>query len=532
MAQGAAGSATIDAAPMPDDNADPAPSLADPPPPAPAAPAPRSRRLRRALRWAGLALLALLVVLLGRAATARSLQVPAPPAADLALDEAALAARLGRAITFQTVSYEDRSRIDLAAFTGLHAALAEMYPKAHAALAREVVGAKSLLFTWKGRDPSRPPVLLMGHLDVVPVEPGAEQEWQRPPFSGAVEGGFVWGRGALDCKGPVLAILEAVELLAAQGFTPARTVYLSFGGDEEISGAEGAKAIAERLDAEGVRLEYVLDEGLAITEGLTPGITAPAALIGLAEKGYVSVELVVEGQGGHSSMPPRPTPAGILARALQRLEESPGPAHLDGPVGAMFDVLGPEMSFPLRFVLSNRWLLAPALERVLAGKPATDALLRTTTAPTLLEGSVKDNVLPRRVRAVVNFRIHPADSVEGVVARARAAIADPRVQVRALAATAAEPSPVSSMDAPGYRSVERSIRAAYPGTLVAPGLVLGQTDARHFARVSAAVYRFTPIRLRDEDLPRIHGLNERVAVKDHAAAARFYAQLLRDTEAL
>lgn len=516
---------------MSDDSADPPPSPADPPAPAPAAPAPRVRRLRRALRWAGLALLALLVVLLGRAATARSLQVPAAPAADLAVDEAAAAARLGRAITFQTVSHEDRSRIDPAAFTGLHAALAEMYPKAHAALAREVVGAKSLLFTWKGRDPSKPPVLLMGHLDVVPVEPGTEKEWQRPPFSGDVEGGFVWGRGTLDCKGPVLAILEAVELLAAQGFTPARTVYLSFGGDEEINGIEGARVIAEKLEAEGVRLEYVLDEGLVITEGITPGITAPVALIGLAEKGSVTVELVVEGLGGHSSMPPRTTPAGILARALQRLEENPAPAHLDGPVGTMFDVLGPEMSFPLRFVMSNRWLLAPALERVLSGKPSTDALLRTTTAPTLLEGSVKENVLPRRVRAAVNFRIHPADSIEEVVEHVRATVADPRVQVRALPA-AAEPSPVSPVDAPGYRSVERSIRAAYPGALVAPGLVLGQTDGRHFARVSAAVYRFAPLRLRDEDLSRLHGLNERVAVKDHAAAARFYAQLLRDTEAL
>lgn len=511
-------------------------SPASPAPPAlvalTAASPPRRRPLFRALRGLGLGLLALLAVLLLRAVTVRSRQVQVAPAADLAVDEAAAAARLGRALTFPTISYEDPTRIDVAAFTGLHAALAEMYPKTHAALTRERVGDKSLLFTWKGRDAAKPPVLLMGHLDVVPVEPSTDKAWQKPPFSGELSEGFVWGRGALDCKGPVLEILEAVELLVGQGFTPARTVYLSFGGDEEIGGKNGAQSIAEQLQAKGVKLEYVLDEGLAITEGFLPGITVPVALVGLAEKGYLTVELIVESEGGHSSTPPQQTGIGVLARALQRLEERPAEAHMDGPAEAMFDALAPEMSFPLRLAMANRWLLGPALERVLASGPSTNAMLRTTTAPTMLEGGVKDNVLPRRVRAVVNFRLHPVDSTDKVLEHVRAAIDDPRVQVRPVPESRQEPSPMSPIEAPGYRSIERTLRAVYPGTIVAPGLVLGATDSRHFTKLSGAVYRFAPLRIRQNDLARLHGLNERIAAADHAWAVRFYAALLRDTEAL
>jgi len=501
-------------------------------PAAPAAPAPRLRRpVRRALAGIGLALTALVAVLLVRAATLTSRQVEVPPVTDLAVDEARIAERLSRALTFETISRQDR-QADLAPFTALHAALAEMYPRAHAALPREIVAGGSLLYTWRGLDPGKFPVLLMGHLDVVPVEPGTEAAWQKPPYSGAIEGGFVWGRGALDCKGPVVAMLEAAELLIAQGFTPARTVYLAFGHDEEIGGHAGARAIAEKLRASGVRLEYVIDEGLFITEGITPGVSAPVALVGVAEKGYVTVELAVDGQGGHSSIPPRPTPAGILARAIGRLEDRPLPAHLEGPASLMLDTLGPEMGFATRLGVANRWLLAPVLVDQLSRAPATDALLRTTTAPTMLEGSVKENVLPKRVRAIVNFRVHPADTVERVLAHVRATVDDARVSMRALPETRSEPSPVSPTDAPGYRSIERTLRGVFPGTVVAPSLMLGGTDTKHYLPLSANVYRFSPLRVRAEDLGRFHGTSERIATKDLAQAARFYAQLVRDTGAL
>ncbi|HEV2147832.1 MAG TPA: M20 family peptidase [Longimicrobiaceae bacterium] len=466
-------------------------------------------------------------VLVARAFGFTSRQVPAEPAAPFATDTAAAAERLAGALRIPTISFSDTLAADGPEWAQMHAYLERSFPRVHAALRRETVGRHALLFTWPGTDPSLPPVLLAGHMDVVPVEPGTEAAWTHGPFAGEVADGFVWGRGAIDDKSGVLGILEAVEGLMAEGFRPRRTVLLAFGADEEVGGREGAARIAALLRARGVRPEWVVDEGGAVFQGMMPGLEAPVALVGVAEKGFVSVELVARGGGGHSSMPPRQTAVGILARAVSRLEENPLPSGIRGATGLLFDYAGPEMPFGMRLLFANRWLFGPLVERQLAAKPATDATLRTTTAATVFQGGTKDNVLPSQARAVVNFRILPGDSIAGVLEHVRRTVDDPRVEVRAKG-FASEPSPVSSTESAGWKVLQRSIRQTFPDAVVAPYLVVGATDARYYAGLSESVYRFLPVRLTAADLARMHGTDERVGVADYATAVRFYAQLLRN----
>ncbi len=486
----------------------------------------------RILRSAGIVLLALILILLGKALTTKSRQMAVGPAKGVVVNETLAAEHLARAITFKTISNQDAALNDPAAFVGLHAALAEMFPKAHQTLTREVVGGHSLLYTWKGKNPSKSPILLMAHQDVVPIETGTERQWEKPPFGGVIADGFVWGRGAMDFKDGVVGLLEAVETLLNQGFSPERTVYLAFGHDEEVSGFKGAQAISDLLASRNVRLAFVLDEGMFVTQGILKGIDAPVALIGLAEKGYVTLELTVDSIGGHSSVPPRPTNVGILANAIVRLENSPMPARIEGPARALFDTLAPEMPFGNKLILSNLWLLAPVAKAVLSGNPATDAMLRTTTAPTMLEGSIKENVLPAKARGVINFRILPGDSIQSVIDHVNRTVADARVKVKPLETFAQEPSPVSAPDSAAFKTIEKTIRETFPGAIVAPSLVLGATDSRHYQNLAEGVYRFSPLRMGDTDRPRFHGINERIAIKNFAEHIQFYAQLIQNSDSL
>jgi len=470
----------------------------------------------------GVALGVLLAVVLGRAASLESRQVEVAPAKGPALDAEAAARRLAAGLRFRTLSHFDRSRLDAAAFLAYQDYLAETYPAAHAALRRERVASHSLLYTWPGRDPEAAPLLLLAHQDVVPVKGDA---WTHPPFEGVIADGYVWGRGAMDDKGNLHAILEAVEHLAGRGFAPRRTVLLAFGHDEEVGG-EGAQAVAALLDERGVEPFFVLDEGMAVVEDVFPGLDAPVALVGVAEKGYVSVELRIRGAGGHSSTPPPHTAVGILATAIHRLERERMPARLEGASRQLFTYLAPELPLPLRTAFANLWLFGPMVISTLEGNPGTNAAIRTTTAATMIEGSPKDNVLPSEAWAVVNFRILPGDTVDGVVEHVRRVVDDSRVEIAAIG-TPREPSPVSDPDSSAFEALQRTIASIFPEAAVAPGLVLGGTDARHYQRVADDVFRFGPYVFGPGDLGRIHGIDERVSVAGHARAIRFYAQLLR-----
>ena len=326
---------------------------------------------------------------------------------------------------------------------------------------RENVGRDALLFTWRGTDSTLAPIVLMGHMDVVPVAPGTDSLWKHGAFSGDIADGFIWGRGSLDDKGTVLGVLEACEALIASGFKPSRTIILSFGADEEAGGESGAKVIAALLESRGIKPLFVLDEGGTVVKGAIGGITKPVALIGIAEKGYLTVEMKVRAEGGHSSMPPKHTAAGILATAITRLEGHPMRASIGATTGKLFDAIGREMSFGRRIVFANRFLFDPLIERQLAAAPGTDATLRTTTAVTMLEGSPKDNVLPSQAKAAVNFRILPGDSVAGVIAHMRGVIDDDRVELTAKNPQV-EPSPISSTSDTAWSIVSRTVGNPIP----------------------------------------------------------------------
>lgn len=480
-------------------------------------------RLVRVLIAAVVILLAVLLINLLRLPAATPAGEPLPLAAD-----AAASARLAAALRIPSISHADPAQEDAAAFENLIVYLAANFPRTQAALAPERIG-QGLLYTWRGRSEAAP-ALLLAHLDVVPVEPGTESIWTHPPFSGAVDGGYIWGRGALDDKASALAQLEAVEQLLAAGFTPAQTVYLAFGLDEEVGGSRGAALMAQTLQARGVRAAFTLDEGGAITEGLVAGVTRPVASVMAAEKGYVSFRLSARGVGGHSSMPPPQTAAGQLARAVARVQDAPLPARLAPPVTDMLLRLAPEMGAVQRLAIANRWLFEPLLLRSLAAAPVTNAMIRSTTAPTVLRAGIKDNILPAEAQAVINFRLLPGDTVEDVQAHLRRVIDDEGIELAIEGGFGDPASPVSATDTAAFRLIERSINTVYPEALVSTGLVLGATDARHYAAVHELRYNFAPLRLGPDDLARIHGANERIAEADYARMIAFYRALISGLE--
>jgi carboxypeptidase PM20D1 len=432
--------------------------------------------------------------------------------------------RLAEAIRFATLSHQSPADFDPVPFAALHAWLENAYPRAHAVLSREQVGAASLLYTWPGSDPSLAPYLLTSHLDVVPVPDPAS--WTHPPFAGVIEGGFVWGRGALDDKIGVVATLEALERLAGEGFQPRRTLLVAFGHDEEVGGEQGAGAITKRLAERGVRAWFSLDEGMAIVEpGEDSLAPTPLALIGVAEKGFLTLRLTARAAGGHSSVPPPSTAIGRLARALVRLEESPLPARTEGVVSDMLRAVAPHTGGVRGFVLAWPELFGPLIRRELEKLPSTNAMVRTTTAVTMIEGGVKANVLPREASARVNFRLLPGDESAEVIDYVRRVIDDPEIEI--VAETANEASPVSDVQSDAFALLSEVVREGAPDVVVAPALVLGGTDTLHYGKISDDGFRFLPVRFDQRDLERVHGRDERISVENVRAAVEFYARLVR-----
>ena len=436
--------------------------------------------------------------------------------------------RLAGAVRIATISHAEPERFDASVFGALHAYLERSFPLTHRALRRETVGGHSLLYSWAGSEPALKPILIAGHMDVVPVEPGTESRWSQPPFAGRVEGGFVWGRGTIDNKSAVVGTLEAVEQLLAEGFRPRRTVLLAFGHDEEVGGTRGARAIAGLLEQRGVQLEMVVDEGGVIGEGLIPGVSAATALVGIAEKGFATVELIARGGGGHSSLPPMESPIGRLGAAIARLEEQQMPARLEEPTRRLFDRVGPMFPTGQRAAFANLWLTKPLVLRSLQRAPSTNAMVRTTTAVTVFQAGTKDNVLASEARAVINFRILQGDSIAGVLRHVRRVVADSAIEVKLAGAFSTEPSAVSSVDSPNYRTLERAIASEASDVVVAPFLVVVVADARHYAKLTGDIYRFLPLRLQSTDLARMHGTDERVAIEDYERAIRLYRRLIMD----
>jgi len=475
-----------------------------------------------------LALIGLLVVVLALNTWRQgSRQVQVGALAPIAVDEAAAAQTLSLAVRAQTVSSFDDPQLNADQFRSLHALLEQRFPRLHAALKREPVGDFSLLYTWAGSDATAAPILLMAHQDVVPVAPGTEKDWAEEPYAGTVKDGYVWGRGSWDDKGNLVAQMQAVEMLVASGFKPRRTIYLAFGADEEVGGQRGARRIAALLQQRGVKLDFVVDEGLLIVDGVLPGLKAPAAIIGIAEKGYVSVALSVTATPGHSSIPPPPGSSAIalMSNALVRLDQQRLAARMQGVARQMFETVAPEMGGFARVALSNLWLFEPLVIKQLEAGASTNAMLRTTTALTIVNAGNKENVLPGRADAIVNYRLLPGDTEATVLAHVKQVVNDPRFQYSTPGGVS-EPSKVAATDSASYKLIERTVRELFPGTVVAPGLMVGGTDSHHYGAVCDHIYKFSPVKAKAEDLSRFHGTNERIAVANLADLIRFYHRLL------
>lgn len=487
------------------------------------------------MKWFGraaLGVLAALIILVG-VLVVRTLSLAAPSAAPGTaitaaappIDAARVAERLGQAIRFRTISHQ-AGELDPAPFDAFHAFLRATYPLTFAKFQVEVPAGKTLLMTLPGSDPGLAPILLLAHQDVVPVESASEAKWSAPPFDGAIKDGYVLGRGAIDDKGSLIAILEASEALLAQGFAPKRTIILAFGHDEEVLGS-GAQATAALLKSRGVSPWFALDEGLAIVEQF-PLTGAPVGLIGIAEKGYLTVTVKATDEGGHSSMPPRRTAAEKVAEALLAIDAKGFPGGLEsGPARLMLEAIAPDLPFAQRMAMANLWLFRPLVEAQVAQSRAGEALMRTTVAPTMLRGGAKENVLPQESFAVVNLRLHPRDAKDAALARLQAAVAGIEGVEIIPFARGQDASPVSSATSGAYALIAAAARSVAPeGTPIAPGLVLGATDARHYAGVAKDVYRFSPAVLNDADLAGIHGTDERVSIANLERMTRFYALLI------
>ena len=469
------------------------------------------------------AVLVLAAVILARAALFRSRRYAAEPEKGIEIDVGRAAERLSGAIRIPTITASDPEKAERAPFEQFIQYLEQTFPALHAALEREIVNDYSLLYRWKGSEEKTKPVLLMAHIDVVPVEKGTEQDWSHPPFSGAIAEGFVWGRGTMDIKNQVILILEAVEHLLEKGFTPSRDFYIAFGHDEEVRGEEGAFKISELLQSRGITFEYVLDEGGAVTVGAMPGVR-PIALVGIAEKGYADIRITAEGEAGHSSMPPIHTAAGLLGQAVVELEKRQRPTRISPYLKEMLAYIGPEMKFGLRLVLANLWLFGPLFRLIFKSTRAGNALLRTTAAVTILEGGSEPNVLPRKASAVINYRIAPGESVQELLDHVRKAVGE-KIGIEPLVTT--EPSKISPVDGSGFKTIERAVYAIFPEAVTVPYIVMGGTDAIRYEPLCDQIYRFTPMLISQDDLERMHGTNERLSLENVESGVRFYVELLK-----
>ncbi|XP_054837437.1 N-fatty-acyl-amino acid synthase/hydrolase PM20D1 [Eublepharis macularius] len=507
-----------------------------------AALSPRSRGVLWAVLWGLLgATVALLVVVLARTYSVR------PPASaptiwarkgERHIDPAfspqerrELKEALKGAIRLQTVSFapDDQNTTALAEFGPY---IRKVFPAVFSAsfIQHEVIGEYSHLFTVQGSDPQLQPYMLIAHIDVVPASPPG---WDiDDPFSAEERDGFIYGRGTLDNKNSVMGILHALEFLLRRNYRPRRSFYIGLGHDEEVGGQKGAVKIAAELESRGVQLSYLLDEGSFILEGVITGIKKPAAIIAVTEKGAVTTHLSVTSVPGHSSAPPKRTSIGILSEALSRLELHPMPSLFgEGPESMMFEELAPEFSFPLNIIMANLWLFAPLLSRFLEQTPTTNALVRTTTAITLFHAGVKSNVIPPSANATVNFRIHPAQTVDEVLEIVDKTINDKRVKIEV--ESAFDPLPVSPWDDQtfGLQVFRKTIQDVFPDVgSVAPGICIGNTDSRHFGSLTNAIYRFNPVVFKPDDMPRFHGLNEKISVESFEKQVGFLFQLIQNSD--
>lgn len=468
------------------------------------------------------AIIILLAVVGIKTITAPDLQrkitaLPAPVLSDSTL------LHFRQAIQFKTISYDDATQWDSVPFIQFRQFLETTYPLIHKNLQREMVSGYSYIYKWEGKNKSLEPYILMAHQDVVPIEEATHSLWTVDPFAGEVKEGFIWGRGTTDDKINLISIFEATEKLLLEGYQPERTIYFAFGHDEEVGGT-GAKAIAALLQSRNVKADLVLDEGGIITLDKVPNMTKPVALLGTSEKGYLSLDLTVEKSGGHSSQPAKETAIDILASALLKIRENPFEAGISESTQGFLDYIGPEMPFLQKVIFANQWLFEGLIIGIYEKSPTGNAVMRTTAVPTIIDAGIKDNVVPTIAKATVNFRLLPGDKINEVIEQVKLKVNDERVKISSANSFLAEASAVTPTNNFAFEKVNETIRKSSANTLVAPLLLIGGTDSRHFGEVSKGIIKFSPM----IDPIGFHGIDERVSLESYRTAIWFYEQLLRD----
>lgn len=418
---------------------------------------------------------------------------------------------LSSAIQYPTISYSEEAIPDSTAFLGFHRFLLETFPLTHSKLSLEKINDYSLLYTWQGSDLSKKPIILMSHQDVVPVDEPTIGDWEAGPFEGKITTTDIIGRGTLDDKSTLIGLLEAVEKLLEESYEPSRTIFLAFGHDEEVGGSNGASAIALNLKAKGVHAAMTIDEGGYIAENLVPGLESPVAIINLAEKGFASFRLIVKTSGGHSSAPPRENTIGMLAQAIVDLENNQLPYKLVKPINYQLEYVGAELPFFKKMAFANPWLFKKSILETLNA--------HTSTAPTIISGGVKNNVIPTIAEATINFRILPGETIESVKQHITNTISN-KINVESVGFLT-NPSPVSSIDSENFKILEKIIRDMFPNSIVVPGLVGGGTDARYFYEISDDVYRFYPTRIGPNSMKRFHGIDEKISKDNYKEIIEF-----------
>jgi carboxypeptidase PM20D1 len=462
----------------------------------------------------------LLAFILIRALLFRPYPQKAVPPFTLEIDQDRAVENLTKMIRCKTVSYLDTSLEDEGEFEKFRALLQECYPQVHRHCQLQRVGRTGLLYHWPGKSAEKPTVY-MAHYDVVPAE---EDTWEQPPFAGVIKDGCLWGRGTLDTKGTLCAIMEASEHLIGQGFIPANDIYLSFSGDEETNGAS-ASEIVDVLAANGIKPYMVLDEGGAIVQGAVPGVREKCALVGTGEKGKLHLKFTVRSKSGHASAPPARTPIGILAKAVCAVESKPFRFHMAGPAREMFDILGRHAGFGIKLVFANLKLFSPLLS--LATKKAGgefNALVRTTVAFTKMKASDTVNVFPAAASVEADVRMMEGDTRDSVIAALKQRIGNDAVEIEAL--NAIEVRPFSPIGTEPWQRLEEGIRQVWSGTLVAPYMILACTDSRHFTRICPNVLRFCAMELSAQERKMIHGSNERIPLHKVETTVKFFTCML------
>jgi carboxypeptidase PM20D1 len=438
-----------------------------------------------------------------------------------------IAQHLAESVRFKTISHQNLADFDPKPFEQHKQFLQDTYPEVFSQLKVQWVNKYSLLIKWPGSDSSLKPALFLAHTDVVPIEPGTEKEWTYPPFAGVIQDGIIWGRGTLDDKVGVIGLLEATTALLGENYKPTRDIYFAFGHDEEVSGPYGATAMAEIFKQQGITFEFILDEGGAVIADYPVLPDNKVATVNVSEKTYTTLTLTARGQGGHSSTPPKHTAIGILAEALAKIEANPMPARITLPVQGMLEAFAPYLSGMQRFVFNNLWLTESLVINEMDKDPLTAAFIRSTSAVTMFNGGIKENVVPQIATAKVNFRLLPGDTKDDAIAHVRAVIKNDKIEITT--SDWAIKSKVASTENLGFVSIKTAVKTVYPGSVVAPSLMFGATDSRMYNDLSDNIYRFHGMEITMAQTGTIHGTDEHISIESMSNSVKVAKHIIMNS---